>query len=738
MLDYKVNVYLRHTEMENMYIREIIDIVAQDTKAYTFKFTLYDNEAAYDLTGRNVYLITKSTSGTIVQDKCTVTDAKNGLAQITLPNDMFCEEGIYCAEVQIWEGTNRLTSLPFDYTVRLSLQTNKSVIADTRYSLLQEALENVAEADGKSTEALETANKAKALADSQIDTINTASQNAQEALDRATSVVTQEELAEKVKINGVSTNVNFIEENGVISKIKNGEDEVPFPKTRDFNWAKSPQSKGYNRAIPVRIKLGAISTSQVINTGNKLRAHTQLFTTETKEFSVFNNMNDTYLVGVYAWKSDNTYIAGDNGSINYQSVSEIKVSIQDGYYYALFIKKVDESEITDLDLERLNDSIMVCDGEFKIRKRFLSVDGDKFPVGYGIKVDKAILGGQSLDCEPVLRYNSSTKEFEMNTGLETYRFINDFEFTSLNINECSVVNDIGENNIIQIYFNLGLKTFYAIGNTLVINHKEDLEDCLYIGYVMPPLPEYSKVNMQISVDNYLCKETVKLQDYTKRFVFEGDSITFGVDNSLVTPNTNAAISYPEWCCMALGIVYDKSMNRGVSGCTISYDSSFETSSPWAKSIYTRCKDYNYANADCVVIAAGTNDWSYGRVFGDVGSSDVTTVAGALNYIINKIYTDNPKARIFLVAPAQRFLRSGSYMDPLTQTNKNGVLLGDFCNDMVNYAKAYGIPILNQFENSVINKWNYKNGTVSTDWLHFKTEGYRQMGYKVANFIENNI
>ena len=211
MLDYKVNIYLRHTEMENMYTREIIEIVAQDTKAYTFKFTLYDDESAYDLTGRNVYLITKSTSGTIVQDKCTVTDAKSGLAQITLPNDMFCEEGTYAAEVQIWEGTSRLTSLPFDYTVRLSLQSDRSVIADTRYSLLQEALETVEEAASKSTEALATANEAKVLADGQINTINTASQNAQEALDRATSIVTQEEFAEKVKLNGAATNVDFIE-----------------------------------------------------------------------------------------------------------------------------------------------------------------------------------------------------------------------------------------------------------------------------------------------------------------------------------------------------------------------------------------------------------------------------------------------------------------------------------------------------------------------------------------------
>ena len=211
MINYDVGVFLRHTEMENMYVRELIEIVNQDTKAYTFKFTLYDNETPFDLTGRIVYLITRSKSGTVVQDKGTVTSAKSGLAEITLPNDMFCEEGTYQAEVQIWEGTSRLTSLPFDYNVRLSLQTNESVVADTRYSLLQEALENVAAADSTSTEAINTANQAKAICDDLVPKANTAAQNAQEALDRAESVVTQEELAQKVMLDGKDTKFDFIE-----------------------------------------------------------------------------------------------------------------------------------------------------------------------------------------------------------------------------------------------------------------------------------------------------------------------------------------------------------------------------------------------------------------------------------------------------------------------------------------------------------------------------------------------
>lgn len=243
MINYDVGVFLRHTEMENMYVRELIEIVNQDTKAYTFKFTLYDNETPFDLTGRIVYLITRSKSGTVVQDKGTVTSAKSGLAEITLPNDMFCEEGTYQAEVQIWEGTSRLTSLPFDYNVRLSLQTNESVVADTRYSLLQEALENVAAADSTSTEAINTANQAKAICDDLVQKANTAAQNAQTALDRAESVVTQEELAQKVMLGGApQTKFDFIEnkvvQDGLVNLVidKGGvTSNVEFKQDKEFS-----------------------------------------------------------------------------------------------------------------------------------------------------------------------------------------------------------------------------------------------------------------------------------------------------------------------------------------------------------------------------------------------------------------------------------------------------------------------------------------------------------------------
>lgn len=217
MVNYKINVYLKHTEMENMYVREFIELVTQDINGNNFEFTVYEDDNVYDLTNKRVTMVVKSDSGTVIQENCQVVDAKRGKATITLPPDMLIENGPYMAEVQIWEGVNsRVTTLPFDYTVRLSLENDESIKADPRFSLLQVALQNVNDADGKSKEALKLSKEAKAICDDLVPKANTAAQNAQEALDRAESVVTQEELAQKVMLDGKDTKFDFIE-NKVVS-----------------------------------------------------------------------------------------------------------------------------------------------------------------------------------------------------------------------------------------------------------------------------------------------------------------------------------------------------------------------------------------------------------------------------------------------------------------------------------------------------------------------------------------
>jgi hypothetical protein len=159
--------------MEAMYVREMIDLVTNDHNGNTFNFTIHEGESIFDLTGKTVKLLVKSQNGTTIMDDCTLsTPYTAGKAYIVLPSDMFQEGGAYVAEVQIYQGVNRITTLPFDYTVRLSLETDESVLADNRYSLLQQALIDVEDAQTQAAAAASTASTALTQANSAVTTIN--------------------------------------------------------------------------------------------------------------------------------------------------------------------------------------------------------------------------------------------------------------------------------------------------------------------------------------------------------------------------------------------------------------------------------------------------------------------------------------------------------------------------------------------------------------------------------------
>lgn len=147
------------------------------------------------------------------QQDCTISDANNGKAEIVLLQSMFTEVGFVTAELQIYDATNqtmRLTTPTFKYTVRKSLMDDNTVQADANYSILQQMILNVSNADKVSSEALKLSKEAKAICDDLVPKANTAAQNAQTALDRAESVVTQEELAQKVMLDGKDTKFDFI------------------------------------------------------------------------------------------------------------------------------------------------------------------------------------------------------------------------------------------------------------------------------------------------------------------------------------------------------------------------------------------------------------------------------------------------------------------------------------------------------------------------------------------------
>ena len=205
---YKLTIDLKNGIMNY----NVVSFITEDKGCNSLEITLLDSATQYNLTGNTTRFVAKTPSGAILQQNCT--NKGGNVITIDLNQSFFTEQGIHTCEVQIYDTANqtlRVTFPSFKYNVTKSLMNDDNIQADSNFTILQDMINNVQNADRVSTEALETANEAKVIVDTLVPQANTAAQNAQTALDRAESVVTQEELAQKVMLDGKDTKFDFIE-----------------------------------------------------------------------------------------------------------------------------------------------------------------------------------------------------------------------------------------------------------------------------------------------------------------------------------------------------------------------------------------------------------------------------------------------------------------------------------------------------------------------------------------------
>lgn len=219
---YKLTIDLKNGIMNY----NVVNFITEDKGCNSLEITLLDSATQYNLTGNTTRFVAKTPSGAILQQNCI--NKGGNVITIDLNQSFFTEQGIHTCEVQIYDTANqtlRVTFPSFKYHVTKSLINDDNIQADSNFTILQDMIHNVQNADRVSTEALETANEAKAIVDTLVPQANTASQNAQEALDRALDVATKTELANKIGYNGVfdDTNFDFIKnrvvQDGLIAEI---------------------------------------------------------------------------------------------------------------------------------------------------------------------------------------------------------------------------------------------------------------------------------------------------------------------------------------------------------------------------------------------------------------------------------------------------------------------------------------------------------------------------------------
>lgn len=127
---------------------QIRELVTEDMGTNTFRFKVVrDKHIPYDFTDTTVRMMVKTPSGARIQQECTIENAVSGTVSLTLKQSLLLEHGSYIAELQIYDAITqsiRLTTPTFDYHVRQSLQNSESIIATDEYTILQEALADLA------------------------------------------------------------------------------------------------------------------------------------------------------------------------------------------------------------------------------------------------------------------------------------------------------------------------------------------------------------------------------------------------------------------------------------------------------------------------------------------------------------------------------------------------------------------------------------------------------------------
>jgi len=249
------------------------------------------------------------------------------------------------------------------------------------------------------------------------------------------------------------------------------------------------------------------------------------------------------------------------------------------------------------------------------------------------------------------------------------------------------------------------------------------------GYKIDKLPSgssYVLFNLQVvNVNNWADKTiSVKAVDYAKkelsysyggRYLSLGDSITHrDTDANLPT------IGYQNEVNDAMN--FSSYTNLGVSGMYMKGENGTFTSSLYVSGI-----TYDYMDYDLVTILIGTNDFGWiNTPIGTIDSIDLNTFYGSYNKLLEYIFASNPKIRVVIMTPPQRF--------DINQTTPNGVghNLLNYATAVLNVANKWGVECLDLYGQGV---WNFHNiSSCTDDDLHGNDFGNKILGKRLLQII----
>lgn len=205
-------------------------------------------------------------------------------------------------------------------------------------------------------------------------------------------------------------------------------------------------------------------------------------------------------------------------------------------------------------------------------------------------------------------------------------------------------------------------------------------------------------------------------------LYLGDSILKGFRTS------NEATFNPPYL-ISKHFYHNKYLSNSYTGSTI-------TSPQEGNSFYERSMNIDFSEAQTIVIFGGHNDYKQGKPLGDLQSKDEKTMLGSLNKIRDKIYSDNPTAKIVMITPNWRVVNENdaTSTDNIdTWENSAGLKFKDYLDALNSWSSYNSVPTLNLYGNWGVNAKNHKAWL--TDGLHPNDKGALWLAKTIDTFIK---
>lgn len=214
----------------------------------------------------------------------------------------------------------------------------------------------------------------------------------------------------------------------------------------------------------------------------------------------------------------------------------------------------------------------------------------------------------------------------------------------------------------------------------------------------------------------------------------GDSITQGYYSYNNGSSDVLGRTQKCWATIAASIANLRLVNSGVGGSGYVHNGTVLDQ----KNAKDHVDTINFSGVDMVTLSWGVNDWKYGETIGTVNSTvGDGTLCGNMKYVIEKILTQNPNCKVFVVTPVNSANTTKDYGDESTNWGLGYAVSGSGTLEQVYQAEKdvadyYGIQLIDQTHTSVVNRKNLLQNL--PDGVHPSLECHDTLGHEMSRKI----